>query len=74
MRINFSLIIYAAIVLYLAMAAYIITFAVRNIEITRWAEMSVFLVGVTSAAWSMAYEKRKQKSIETKDENTDQNT
>lgn len=73
MRINFSLIIYAVIVLYLAIAGYIIVFAIRQVEITHWSEMSIFLVGLTTAAWSMAYEKRKQKAIET-NKDTDEDT
>ena len=66
MRINFSLIIYATIVLFIALATYIVIFSVRGIEITQWTGMGIFIGGITTSIWAMASEKRKQKKDEIK--------
>lgn len=64
MRINFSLVIYATILLFASIATYIIIFAIRGDEITQWASMGIFIGGVTTSVWAMANEKRKQKQLE----------
>lgn len=73
MRFNFSLIVCAAVLLFVAMTVYIIVFSIKGIEITHWAEMGIFLGGVTTSIWAMASEKRKQKGLE-KNEDTNKHS
>lgn len=63
-RLGHVLIAIGVFMILLAMAAYIIIFAVKIKEISNWEVMGIFLIGVASVFTGSAWQKTQQKKIE----------
>jgi len=64
MRVSHFLITLVIVIVMLAMAFYIVRFAVKGIEITHWADMGIFAIGIAGIATGTAAMKAMQKKDE----------
>jgi len=70
MRLGFMMVILAGFICFLAVAVNIILFSIRNIEITQWGNMGVFLLCVGGAMTGLAWKKADQKKVEISKKNS----